>query len=355
MVENPDFLNGAAQKDLNKYMIDQYGREIDYLRISITDKCNLHCKYCMPVQDTESKKNEDHTTEQKMCAMRQRLSYEEIRRLVHIFSELGMKKVKITGGEPLLRKDACRLISMCKKEYHMESVTITTNGVLLETYLEELHQAGTDGINISLDTMDPEKYQKITGENCVEKVKKALICCADKEQFQVKINCVLLDQEWEELSELIELTRTHRISVRFIEQMPIGHGTVEQSWTEERIKEQLKAEGKTLKAVSEKLGNGPAYYIQIKGYKGTIGFISAMSHKFCDKCNRVRLTADGFLKPCLQYGKGTDLLKLLRSKASDEEIRREIEDCIYKKPHSHHMEDRKSGGIETENMAEIGG
>lgn len=340
-------------------MKDQYGREIDYLRISVTDKCNLHCSYCMPEEPpmelhtdrTENKRTESRNS--NTGCYREILTLEELHRLAQLFARTGIRKVKLTGGEPLLREDLTDIIAMLKKECGMESVTLTTNGVLLVGKTGRLIEAGLDGVNISLDTLDKEKYRKITGRDCLDTVLDAVCSCAATGQFKVKVNCVLMEQEAEELLALAELAATEKIAVRFIEQMPIGHAAVQQKWTEERVKELFVAEGLSLFPEKQTWGNGPAHYYKIEGDCGTIGFISAMSHKFCRTCNRLRLTAGGFLKPCLQYGTGTDLGELLRNGASDEMLLSAIRQCIYEKPQCHHF--NKRDGIETESMAEIGG
>ena len=343
-------------------MKDQYGREIDYLRISVTDNCNLHCGYCMPEYQKERNSTEciqKNCIKNNVAAGKKSnqtiLTQEELRRLAHIFSALGIRKVKLTGGEPLLRSDIAEIIAMLKNECRMESVTLTTNGVLLAQKSEELVQAGLDGTNISLDTTDREKYAEITGTDCLDTVLHAIEACKKQKNLDVKINCVLMEQEDAELLELAKLAQNDWIAVRFIEQMPIGHMAVSQKWTEERVKELFMAHGLSFFPCAKGQGNGPAHYVQVEGYVGTIGFISALAHKFCGECNRIRLTAHGFVKPCLQYGTGTELKELLRSGMSDETVQEAIRQCIYEKPQCHHFTECGTGGIETENMAEIGG
>ena len=325
-------------------MIDQYGRKIDYIRISVTDRCNLHCTYCTP-------QTERHYLEREKL-----LTFDEILKLAEIFRSLGIKKIKLTGGEPLVRADELGdLIFRLKQECGMETVTLTTNGVLLESWLMELTDAGLDGINISLDTLNRDKYCQITGSDRLEQVLNALKKAEQVPNLLVRINCVLMHQSREEILDVAKLT-THGTDVRFIELMPIGYGSEKNTLKEEEIKVLLSEKIGSLIPVIEKVGNGPAHYYRIREFGGKIGFISAMSHKFCSECNRVRLTADGYLKACLQYEAGINLRSLLRDGASEKVLREQIRQIILEKPKGHHFgeiqdEDRKEHRI----MSQIGG
>ncbi len=324
-------------------MLDLYGRNIDYIRISVTDRCNLHCSYCMPEGAVKWQKEEEQ------------LQPEEIVRLSKLFSGLGIKKVKLTGGEPLLRKELPFLIRHLKKDCHMEEVTLTTNGIFLKKQLDGLLQAGIDGVNISLDTLDRELYYKITGKDALPDVKIAIEEASERKDLLLKLNCVLINQTEEDLFSIANLAKERKIAVRFIEQMPIGFARGTQTLKEDTVKQLFEKKYGTLLPVTEKCGNGPAHYFTVKGFAGSIGFISALSHKFCDTCNRVRLTSDGFLKPCLQYETGTDLKKLLRLGADDDAIREEIRKTIKSKPQCHQFEGGKNENTEHRNMSEIGG
>lgn len=325
-------------------MIDQYERNIDYVRISITDRCNLRCIYCMPEAGVSCVEHQEI------------LRYEEIIKLAEILHQVGIRKVKITGGEPLVRKGAISLIHRLKEECGMESVSITTNGVYLAQYMDQLVEAGIDGINISLDTMDSKRYAQITRRDefnlVIDGIKKVL----EYPNIPLKINCVPMQGGSEDWISVAELARNHAISVRFIEMMPIGLGKGQNSPREVEIRTALEQKFGTLCLSQERLGNGPSQYYTVEGFQGNIGFISAISHKFCSKCNRIRLTAEGYLKTCLQYDSGVNLKVLLRSGASNEEVKNVIEQTIINKPKCHHfLEDTCEEKFDLRRMSQIGG
>lgn len=324
-------------------MIDSYGREIDYMRISITDRCNLRCVYCMPECGVES------VSHDKI------LRYNEILYLGEIFAELGIKKIKITGGEPLVRKGAPSLIRDLKRIPGIEKVTITTNGVNLEEAADELSNAGIDGINLSLDTLNPEVFFKITRRNDFEKVMRGFQAALSHKEIPLKINCVPMGIEGQNIFELAELSRKYPVHVRYIEMMPIGLGKEYTGSTEEEILRELEKQYGMGVKFSGNLGNGPGHYYEFPGFQGKIGFISAMSHKFCSACNRVRLTSEGYLKTCLQYDSGTDLRVLLRNGASKEEIKEAIQRAVQEKPRAHQFTEKQNGHGERHMMSQIGG
>lgn len=333
-------------------MLDQYSRNIDYIRISVTDRCNLRCTYCMP-QTCETYLRQEEL-----------LTYDEIVKLAEIYRSLGIKNVKLTGGEPLVREHIEELIFRLKKECSMEKVTLTTNGILLEQQLDDIVKAGLDGVNISLDTLNPEHYNRLTGgynagANLFGSHLEAVLLGMQKAQKQagvsVKVNCVLMHQTREELLALAELAKDG-VNVRFIELMPIGQGKEKHTLKEADVKQILCETYGMIKPSAKKLGSGPAHYIEIDGFEGKIGFISAISHKFCSGCNRVRMTADGFLKPCLQYETGIDLRTLLRDGVSDAELKAQIEMAVTQKPKCHHFgEMNEPEQTEHRGMFEIGG
>ncbi|MCR4807119.1 MAG: GTP 3',8-cyclase MoaA [Lachnospiraceae bacterium] len=322
-------------------MRDRYEREIDYLRISITDKCNLRCKYCMP-GDIES------------LPMNEILTYEEITHVASAAAGLGIKRIKLTGGEPLVRRGACKLVGMLKGISGIEEVTLTTNGILLEDHIGELAGAGIDGINISIDTLDPERYRFITGYDGLARVMRGLDL-AYEAGIKLKINAVSLDRE---PFDLIELTRDRDIDVRFIEMMPIGAGKGYDAISHRELVPEVISRYPGTVRDGTRHGNGPAVYYKIPGYKGSIGFISAIHGVFCDSCNRIRLTSQGFLKSCLCYDTGVDLKRIIRSDVSDDEkmasLRAGIEEAVLCKPkaHSFSVEEEIS---EKHAMSEIGG
>ena len=327
-------------------MIDVYKRKIDYIRISITDRCNLRCVYCMPQEGIKLVQHNDI------------LSYEEITRLCRLFVRIGISKVKITGGEPLVRKDLHKLIKAIKEIEGIDNVTLTTNGILLEDQIDDLVEAGLDAINISIDTLKDDTYKALTRIGNVNKVLNGIYKCLEYKNLNIKINCVpIKGKNEDEIIDLIEIAKSNDISIRFIEMMPIGFGKNIKGLSDEDVISLIENDIGKLTPYNGKLGNGPSNYYTLKGYKGKIGFISAVNHKFCETCNRVRLTCEGFLKACLQYDIGTDLRSMLRNGVSDDEILKAVESTIYNKPESHNFNLIKDDDEKVENrsMSQIGG
>lgn len=351
-------------------MRDHWGREIDYMRVSITDRCNLRCRYCMP-----------HGI--RCMPRREILSLEELEAIAVCASGLGIRNIKVTGGEPLVRKDCPQLIRMLKHVPGIEKVTLTTNGVLLEQYMDQLLDAGLDGVNISLDTLNPRLYEAITGADELDRVtgiiKKAAVL-----PIPVKINAVSIDFEgWAEAEPeeksgwraMAELAEQYPVDVRFIEMMPIGYGKQFQTIDHRTLLLQLKEAYPDLERDETVRGFGPAVYYKSGRFKGSVGLISAIHGKFCSSCNRVRLTAQGYLKACLCYEDGADLKKVLREGCPGTEgeghfiwpqeldvrgeelqsrLRAVMQDTILKKPGAHCFE--TPGRItELHNMSSIGG
>ncbi|MBS6397016.1 MAG: GTP 3',8-cyclase MoaA [Clostridiales bacterium] len=324
-------------------MIDGKGREIDYIRISVTDRCNLRCCYCMPEDGIPA------------CSHEEILRYDEILRLTEAFAGLGFRKVKLTGGEPLVRRNLAGLVGELKAIPGIEQVTLTTNGVLLQEQMKELAEAGIDSINLSLDSLDPGTYQQITRRDCLDQVLEGMREALRYPGIPLKINCVPMGQSEEELCELAELARTCLVHVRFIEMMPIGLGKGFQGRSEQEILEILEDRFGPAGPVSEILGNGPGHYYEFAGFHGRIGFISAVSHKFCHTCNRVRLTSQGYLKTCLQYDRGKDMREPLRAGASLEELQELIREALLEKPEGHAFFQNSGENKEQRIMSQIGG
>lgn len=334
-------------------MRDQFGRNIDYMRVSVTDRCNLRCIYCMPEEGVPCVSHSDI------------LTFDEIRRICGIGAELGISRIKLTGGEPLVRRGLPGLLGMLKKIPGIEQVTLTTNGILLKDNINELVSNGLDAVNISIDTLDPEYYHKITRRGGIEEVLSGLDAALSYPALKVKVNCVPLKGMPEETYvQLASLAKDRDVDVRFIEMMPIGLGKEYCGVSGQEIYNILKERFGEAERCNGKFGNGPAVYVQFSGFQGKIGFIDAVTHKFCSTCNRVRLTSEGRLKLCLQYETGIDMRKLLRSGADDEVIRQELRRVIYEKPACHHFADGRpdtpaslSGDekLETRDMSQIGG
>lgn len=323
-------------------MLDQYGRVINYLRISVTDRCNLRCCYCMPegVQDV---------------GMKNILTFEEIWEIVRTGVSLGITHIRITGGEPLVRKGCVDLIRGIREIPGVETITMTTNGVLLGNYAKQLKEVGVDSVNISLDTLDPEEFYKITGKRELQEV-LAGIRAAKTAGLQVKLNAVNR-KELDPLP-LVRYAQKENLPLRFIEMMPVGYGKKYVGRSNEELRKTLatvcgKPECITNREELSRMGSGPAVYYRFSDLKVPVGFISAIHGKFCDTCNRVRLTAEGYLKLCLCYDKGADLRWALRE-GEKENLRTIMEETIFRKPAAHCFE-HPAEMTETHEMIKIGG
>ena len=292
-----------------------------------------------------------------LTSMSELLTFEEIVQVVGAGAELGIRHVKLTGGEPLLRRSLPTLVQMLKNIDGIEQVTMTTNGILLKEHLPALLKAGLGAVNISLDSTDRDTFRKITGFDQLDMVLAAIdAACASG--IRTKINAVSLNLGEEAIWNLIDLAKDRPLDVRFIEMMPIGHGKDFPVYSHTKMLEQFRERYPDLTADKAMHGFGPAVYYHIPGYQGSIGLISAIHGKFCDKCNRIRLTSTGFLKGCLCYNTGADLREILRANEAEDEKRRHLtetmEAAIYAKPRAHCFE---SAGDVTERatMNEIGG
>lgn len=299
-------------------MIDSFGRKIEYLRVSVTDRCNLRCGYCMPNGITS-------------IPMEEILTFEEIAEVCKAAASLGIKYIRLTGGEPLVRYDIEKLVYMIKSVDGIEKLTMTTNGILLKDKLASLINAGMDGVNISLDTLENEKYACLTGFDCLDKVVEALDAACES-GIKVKINTVVLKENIDECTKIAELAKDRPIDVRFIELMPIGEGKNYSSISCGEVFERLKRVYPNIYSETSDRLTGPAVYYGIDGFKGKIGFINAVHNMFCESCNRIRLTSDGFLKTCLCYDSGVMLKNILRE---GKDIRPYMEKAIYQKPEKH--------------------
>lgn len=340
-------------------MKDKWGRTIDYLRISITDRCNLRCKYCMPYGV-------------KPVSHQDNLTFEEIREMVCCGAGLGIRQIKITGGEPLVRKGCCELIRMIKAVPGIEHVTLTTNGILLEEYLDELVKSGIDGVNISLDTVDEALYRRITGYDGLEAVLRVLKRASEL-PIPIKVNAVSVDwsdfgdtmengvqaghkclagkDEWREI---VQLAKRYPVDVRLIEMMPIGYGKKYRTVSHTELLAKMRQEFPGMERDKRAHGFGPAVYYRVPGFLGSIGLISAVHGKFCESCNRVRLTAQGYLKGCLCYEDGVDLRAILRGGGGRTELEAAMREAIAGKPAAHCFEAPEKI-TEHRNMVDIGG
>ena len=309
-------------------MFDRYQREIHYLRLSVTDLCNLRCRYCMP-DGVPKLAHEDI------------LTYEEFLRLAALFAQCSIDTVRITGGEPLVRRGVEQLTAGLKAIPGIRRVALTTNGVLLAQKLPALLAAGLDSVNISLDTLHPETFRRITGKDELAAVQNG-IRAALASGIPVKLNCVpQAGVNEDELEALAALAKDNALQVRFIEMMPIGYGAAMPCISGPELRARFARRWPELAPLStaqeHALGDGPAVYYTVPGWQGSIGFIAAVHGKFCASCNRVRLTSQGFLRPCLASESGTDLRALLRSGADDAALLQAIQNTILAKPREHHF------------------
>lgn len=309
-------------------LLDGHHRRVDYLRLSVTDRCNLRCSYCMPSEGFCFLPHQDI------------LRYEELLRLVHIAAGLGISKVRLTGGEPFVRKGIVDFLARLCAMPEIHDVSLTTNGVLLEPLAERIWAAGVRRLNVSLDTLEPAKYAAITGVDAFWQVWRGLQTALELGFSPVKINVVAMKGvNDDEIEALAQLTIVYPFHVRFIELMPFRPEAYEERYlSSDMVMQRLSAVG-TLIPTDSGNGNGPARYYQFPHAPGKIGLISPMSHHFCPTCNRLRITAEGSLRTCLFDDRHVDLRRLLRGGFSDEEIAGVILHAVGRKPKSHPMSD----------------
>ena len=329
-------------------MIDKYQRKIEYVRISLTDRCNLRCRYCMPEGGVEKLSHAEI------------LTFDEVVRVVQALAALGVRKVRLTGGEPLVRRGIVDLVREVRAVPGIEQVVLTTNGVLLDELAESLVAAGLSGVNISLDTLRPEVFAAITRRPLYSRVERGIEKLQALGMENIKFNCVPIEGvNEEEIPALVGLSREHAVKVRFIELMPIGcaYEVGYKGVAMDKVRRLIERAYGPMKASGLKEGavNGPAVYYRLKGFKGEVGFIDAMEHKFCASCNRVRLTAEGFLKLCLNAKTGLDIRQLLRSGIRDDNLRLAIYQAIYHKPAEHFFLDKHNEARDSRAMVQVGG
>ncbi len=319
-------------------MKDSFNRKINYMRISVTDRCNLRCFYCQPQKEF------------RFIPHNEILSYEELLRLVKIALEMGINRFRITGGEPLMRKNLSQFIKSVVELDRIKDVSLTTNGLLLSHFIDDLWEAGLRRLNISIDTLDQKKYAEITGGGDLNQVLKGLNLALEKGFSPIKINVVLLKGLNDDLAPFVELASRLPVHVRFIELMEFSPARDHfVSCADARVR--LAAYGLFEKAEPPK-GAGPARYYKLKGMKGSIGFICPYTEHFCSSCNRLRVSADGKLKPCLFSDWSVDLKTPLRQGATDEEVGALILRALREKPENRF----KAGGkIKGKGLREVGG
>jgi len=308
-------------------LIDPYNRYLNYLRISITDRCNLKCIYCVP-RDQIPRLSHDEI-----------LTYEEILHLVKVGVKLGISKIRVTGGEPLVRKGVYDFLSELRRIDGLTDLSLTTNGVALKDNLKKIKSAGIKRINISLDTLKREKFSQITGMDLFDQVWQGIERAREMAFYPIKINVVALNGiNDDELIDMAQLSFDYPFHIRFIEYMPIGESQMGNGplLLAPEIKKRISVLG-NLVPIHNSANDGPAQRYQFEGALGEIGFIHALSHHFCDRCNRLRLTAKGQLRPCLLSGHHEDVRGPLRNGCSDDQLAEIFLKAVSHKPSDHNL------------------
>lgn len=327
-------------------MPGHYQHVVNYLRISVTDRCNFRCVYCMPPQGAQWLEHKEI------------LTYEELLRLITVFGREGITKIRLTGGEPLVRAGLVDFVRSIKEIGIIDDISLTTNGSLLPPLAQALKAAGLHRVNISLDTVNPASFSRITTCGRLEDTLRGIESALQAELHPVKLNVVMTDALQEtDLAYFNQLVYRHPIAVRFIEYMPIGGNGIGSGSDTATVKKLLStvAGSQALGPAGNIKGNGPAKYYQFPRTRGTFGFITPLSDHFCGECNRLRLTADGMLRPCLLANREVDVKTPLRSGASDRELAMLFHEAVKAKPQGHSL-CRASGYPDFKRrMSQIGG
>ena len=326
-------------------LLDPYRRKINYLRISVTDRCNLRCRYCMPEEGIS------------LTPHGEILTYEEILRIVRVFGCEGISKIRLTGGEPLIRKGIVDFISRLSQVETVKDLSLTTNGILLKDLAHDLKEAGLKRINISLDSLRKERFFQITRKDAFERVWAGIEESLNAGLSPIKINMVAIKGlNDDEIEAFARLTLHLPLTVRYIEYMPSGNG---EAWkqtdllTMDQIKQRLDGLGPLLPVPSDRW-DGPAKRFRMKGALGEIGLIGAVSSHFCSDCNRLRLTPDGKIRTCLFSDEEIDVKDLLRKGGSDQDLKERLLVALRAKPERHHIDSHQFKKCQR-NMSAIGG
>ncbi len=325
-------------------IIDQHNRTVNYMRLAVTDRCNLRCSYCMPEFGM------------KFLHKSALLTYEEMLRLCEITAKMGVNKVRITGGEPFVRNNLMDFLWKLSDIEGINEIALTTNGVLTEPHLKDLKALGIKTVNLSLDTLDKNRFFDITKRDEYDKVMSTLYKMIELD-FKVKINAVVMEgQNTEDILSLTEFTKNNPVSVRFIEEMPfngVGATSPILHWDYIRILDKIKSQYPDIHKVKDG-PNSTSYNYKIPNHEGSVGIIAAYSRTFCGTCNRIRVTAQGELKTCLYESGGLSVKELMRNGLSDEKISEILLNTIQKRPKDGH-EAEKMGDEIKESMSAIGG
>ena len=328
-------------------LFDNHHRPINYLRLAVTDRCNLRCFYCMPEEGI------------KYLPKKELLTFEEIERLIVLMASMGISKVRLTGGEPFVRNDLMQLINRIANVDGINDIHLTTNGLLTSPYIPELKSLGIASVNLSLDTLDRERFRVITRRDEFIKTWETFELLM-KHGIPVKINTVVMDKKnIDDIIPLVELTRTYPVSIRFIEEMPFngeGNHYTTLTWTYNKIVEYIKAHYPALQKIQDPI-NSTANHYQIPGYRGNIGVIAAFSRTFCGTCNRIRVTAQGVLKTCLYDDGVLNIKQMFRDGLTDQQVKDALMNAFGSRPKDgfEAEERRRNGSPIIESMSTIGG
>lgn len=328
-------------------LTDKFGRHINYLRLAVVDRCNLRCTYCMPESGLTWIKQSDLMTDEEML------------RICAVFTDLGVDKIRITGGEPFVRKNCISLIEKISQLHGLSDISLTTNGLLTEQYIPQLKTFGIKSVNLSLDTLDEDRFFQITRRKSFDKVMKTLEGLL-KHQIKVKINTVVMDnQNIEDIIPLAELTKDLPIDVRFIEEMPFNgnnNADIIPKWSYPQIYNHIKSHFSGIEK-TEDPKSSTSYHYKIPGFTGNIGIIAAYTRSFCGECNRIRITPSGILRTCLYEGGGINLKDMIRTGTTDNELKKIIISSIHHKPKDGWEAERQSLNTSSihQSMATIGG
>lgn len=324
---------------------DKFGREIFYLRLAITDRCNLRCQYCMPAKGIG------------MVDRKELLSYKEMYRIIRVLSELGVNKVRLTGGEPFVRKDFINFLESLSYNDKLDEINITTNGALISNHIDKLEKLNINAINLSIDSLHKDKFAKITRRDVFENVFETLEKL-EKSNLKLKLNVVIqAGFNTDEIIDFVELTKDKDIAVRFIEEMPFngkGQRAINEVWDFNKIINHIKANFLVVEPVLANKSSTSKNY-KIPNYKGTFGIIPAFTRTICNDCNRIRITATGMFKNCLFDGGVFNVLDFIRNGASDDDLKELFIKTVHHKPENGFIAEANRGDDVSESMSTIGG
>ncbi|WP_372744061.1 GTP 3',8-cyclase MoaA [Lutibacter sp.] len=324
---------------------DKFGRKISYLRLAVTDRCNLRCQYCMPAQGID------------IVDRKELLSYKEMYRITRVLSELGVNKVRLTGGEPFVRKDFINFLESLSFNNKLDEINITTNGALISNYIDKLEELNINAINLSIDSLHKEKFAKITRRDVFENVFDTFEKL-EKSKLKLKLNVVVQSGfNTNEIIDFVELSKDKDIAVRFIEEMPFngkGQREMQEVWNFNKIINHIKDNYADVESVISKKSSTSKNY-RIPSYKGTFGIIPAFTRTICNDCNRIRITATGMFKNCLFDGGVFNVRDFIRNGASDDDLKELFIKTVHHKPENGFIAEANRGNDVSESMSTIGG